>query len=168
MPELQRLAATCNQIATANGFDMPNWDNIVIKLALVGTELHEGRDNVYGLAADPLAEELADAAIRTLGILGSIWGDDWSDRVTGRGAHAVNPFAPIEVLLWPTLGYTFKAMEARRRDDKTEARMCLELALLELFRLSDALVIDLSAQILAKCEKNRTRAHLHGKAYAVG
>lgn len=75
---------------------------------------------------------------------------------------------PIEVLLWAPLGYVFKAMEARRHDDKPETRTCVELALLELYRLADALGFNMTYQITAKCEKNRNRAHLHGKSYAPG
>ena len=165
---LKETAALTNRIAAANGFDHPNWDNIIIKLALAGGELDEARDGAMGVGEDPIEEELADAAIRILSVLDSIWGEDWCDRVTTRHQKKISPFAPIEVLLWPTLGYLFKAMEMRRYDNRAETKTCIELALLEVFRLADALQINLMHAIWLKCEKNKGRPKLHGKGYAVG
>lgn len=181
MADLKEIARECNEIASANGFDRPSWGNVVEKLAFVGTELDEARDGALGNTDDPLSEELADIAIRLLSILEALWGDGWGDRVTNRRPKPINTYAPIEVLLWPTLGYVFKAIEARRHvpevasvDDETLRRsrarvgQWIELALLETWRIADALQVDLFAEIEKKSEKNRNRPYLHGKAYAAG
>lgn len=166
--DIKQIAVVCNEIAEANGFERPSWDNFVAKIAFAITELDEGRDGTLGLASDPLGEELADTAIRVLSVLDAIWGDRWSDRITHRHPKPISAFAAIEVLLWPTLGYLCKAMECRRHDDRLGAETCLGLALLELWRLADALGIDLTEEVTKKCAKNRVRPHLHGKAYAAG
>lgn len=166
--DLKTIAVECSQIAADNGFERATWDNFVAKVAFAIGEVDEGRDGALGLAKDPLAEELADTAIRLLAVLGDIWGDAWGDRVLNRHPKPINMFTPIEVLLWPVVGHLCKAMEARRHDHRSRACQRVELALLELWRLGDALGIDLTDHVLAKCEKNRGRPHLHGKKYAVG
>lgn len=165
---LKDTAEKCDDIAAVNGFDPPSWDNIVVKLALVGTELGEARDGALGFGEGPLNEELADTAIRLLSILHSLWGRDWGDRVTSRKPKNLNTFAPIEVLLWPILGSVFKAIEERRHDSQIRTCQWIELALLETFRLADALSIDLDKEIEIKCNTNKGRGHLHGKSYAGG
>jgi len=166
--DLKQVARECDGIAAANGFERPNWDNLVAKLAFAIAELDEARDGARGHGSDPLAEELADTAIRLLSTIYGIWGDDWGDRVTNRVAKEIDTWTPVEVLLWPILGHICKAIEARRHDARSLACQWIELALLETFRLADALSVDLNTEVLAKCEKNRGRGHLHGKAYAAG
>jgi NTP pyrophosphatase (non-canonical NTP hydrolase) len=166
--DLKQIAKECDDIAAANGFERPDWDNIVAKLAFTITELDEARDGARGQGADPLPEELADVAIRLLSALHGMWGDNWGDRVTHRHPKPIDTWTPVEVLLWPILGNICKAIEARRHDARSRVCQWIELALLETFRLADALGIDLNAEVVAKCEKNRGRGHLHGKAYAAG
>jgi hypothetical protein len=165
---LKQVAKQCDEIAIANGFERPSWDNLVIKLAFAITELDEARDGAHGTGEDPLAEELADTAIRLLSVLVAIWGDDWGDRVTHRHVSLNSAFAHIEVLLWPIVGHICKAMEARRHDNRSRVCQWIELAILETWRLADTLHIDLDTEVLAKCEKNKSRPHLHGKSYVVG
>jgi hypothetical protein len=163
---LHEIAAECDRIAAANGFDQPTWDNLIVKLALAITELNEARDGVVGKGSDPIQEELADCAIRLLSILHAIWPEQWSERpLTG---PVIGTFAPIEVLLWPIVDHVCQAMETRRHDDRADTLVCIEYALKETRRLSVALGIDLTTEILIKCAKNAKRGHLHGKAYAGG
>jgi hypothetical protein len=167
--DLKKVAKEAGEIAAANGFDRPTWDNVVAKLAFAMTELDEAHDGAYGIGdGAPLSEELADTAIRLLAILYGIWGDDWGDRVTNRTPKPINTWVPVEVLLWPALSRICKAIEARRHDQNSRVCQWIELAILELWRLADAMKIDLSAEVLLKCEKNRGRPYLHGKAYAAG
>lgn len=168
MTSLIEIATECNKIAEANGFDRPTWENFVNKIAFAITELDEGRDGALGFAEDPLSEELADTAIRLLSVLDAVWAFEWHDRVTNRTRKQINRFASIETLLWPTLGYLCKAIEAHRYDDRVKAESCVGLAVLEVWRLADAFEIDLMSEVLNKCEKNRGRGHLHGKAHAAG
>ncbi len=168
MTPLQETAKDVDDIAKANGFDPPTWENIPIKLMLVVTELDEARDAVHGVGNDPLAEELADVAIRLLSILHSVWEDKWQDRVTGRSPRACNGFQTVETLLWPILDHVCKAVEAWRHDKKRDTMQRVELALLETFRLADLLYIRLHEEILLKTDKNAERPHLHGKVQTEG
>ncbi len=57
---------------------------------------------------------------------------------------------------------------AGKLDAKGDARVNVEYALLELFRVADTLSIDLLREIDRKCEKNKGRERLHGKINSVG
>lgn len=166
---LHALAQQSSEIAKQNGFDDPTWDTLPMKVMLGVTEIVEAVD---ADEFNALIEELADIALRTLAILHCVWGDSWSaSRIEDRRQYdLLRTFQPLEVLLFPTLRYIARAVEDWRHAigftdiRKTDAKINLELALLELWRLADALKVDLYAACLAKCEKNKTRGHLHGKA----
>lgn len=163
---LHYLAAEADAIAAANGFDTPTWDNLPVKLMLVCTELDEARDYVYGTAADPIEAELADAAIRILSILHSIWGPDWHWRPRSKAAtlRPAARYQPIEYILWRPLAHVCKAVERWRYNHTDDTRGYLELALSELWALALIIGSDLEIEIEMKLAKNRTRAKLHGKA----
>jgi NTP pyrophosphatase (non-canonical NTP hydrolase) len=163
---LHEMAALTADIAEGNGFAAPTWDTLPMKLMLAITELREARDSEDRAA---LAEELADFALRTLAVLNRIWGDDWaSSRIEGRQRTTGSFFYPIEVLLFPMISHLCFAVEDWRKERRVDAKIRIELALLELWRLADRLGIDLETELMKKCEKNRGRGHLHGKVRAEG
>jgi hypothetical protein len=160
---LHKLAKECSEIAKQNGFDDPTWDTLPTKVMLVVTEIVEA---IQASKPEELVEEFADIALRTLAILHCVWGDDWStSRVEERRRHDhVLTFQTRESLLFPVLNHLACAVDDWRHSRKVDAKIRLERALLELWRLADALKVDLYAACVAKCEKNKTRGHLHGKA----
>ena len=162
---MKKTAGLCHDIATANGFDPCTWDNLPIKAMLVITELHEAMDAADGVG-DPLSEELADIAIRLLGMLHGIWGDDWHVRplVTPVG----NNLERIEVIMRPTGRAVSRAVEAWRCNNQVDARGWLEVALRNTRHVAIRVGVNLGDAIYLKCVKNRGRGKLHGKARAEG
>lgn len=168
---LHELAAWIRGVNEANGFDAPTWDTLPVKLMLVVTELNEARDGVRGTGADPLAEELADTAVRLIDILQAVWSGDWTPRgFTDAEQKLVgNPlFRPIEELLWKPLGYVCMAAESWRYNNRDDTRIAIELALRETFALGAAAGYVMFDQVCAKVKRNEQRGYLHGKARADG
>jgi NTP pyrophosphatase (non-canonical NTP hydrolase) len=56
-----------------------------------------------------------------------------------------------------------EAMEAHRKQDKENFDEELADTFIRLFDLCGGLGIDIEAQIMKKCEKNKTRPYKHGK-----
>jgi hypothetical protein len=168
MTTLHALAAECDAVNRANGFDVPTFDNLPGKIAMVFTELNEADDEQdNGEAA--VHEEIADAAVRVLSTLHAVWGEDWADRATHfRHVYCRTAYAPIETLLKPTFKQLCLALEAWRREQRVDARLALEMAVLELYRMSDRMGFDLTAEIRRKVEINRGRGALHGKVRSLG
>lgn len=174
---LYALAEEVFNVARDRGFDAADWDsNFPAKLLLVITELDEAVQWVEGHGKDPVEVELADTAIRLLNTLHSVWGRDWS---AGRVEHRRAPdrmgtFEPLQVTLWPIIRNICGAIECWRRNgtspinDRKEAMICMELALLETFRAADRMGIDLLSEIRRKSTKNAMREKLHGKGRSVG
>lgn len=169
---LHALARELRKVNVGNGFDPPTWETVPAKLMFTVTELDEGMEAIEGSGADPLGEELADAAIRILDILTTLWNDEWADRT--QGLRRENPpsviaaFQPGEVALWRPLRMVCKAVEAWRYDRRDDVRAGLELAVRELFVLAWKLGLDLAPEIAWKVQKNRGRGALHGKARSAG
>lgn len=163
------------QIAAERGFDVADWDeNFVQKLAFVVTELDEAVQWVEGTGKDPIGVELADTAIRLMACLHQIWGKDWSpSRITHRREpRIVGLYEPIEVACWRVVRQLCKAIEAWRKNapgqGKKDAMICVELALLETFRMADRLGINLIAEIENKTSVNKGRPKQHGLGRSVG
>lgn len=169
---LYELAAWIRGVNETNGFDAPTWDTLPLKLMLVVTELNEARDAVRGTGPDPLAEELADTAVRLLDILHAVWAEDWTTRgFTDAEQEALvgNPlFRPVEELLWKPLGYVCMAAESWRYNNRDDTRIAIELALRETFALGCAAGYVMFEQVCRKVRRNMQRGHLHGKARADG
>jgi hypothetical protein len=165
------LAKQTSDVAAANGFDVPTFDNLPTKVAFAMTELFEAADAKDDRTA--FTEELADAVMRILGILYPVWGDDWTaSRVEQRrrpppGAFCA-AFDPVEVLLFAPFRHLCRAVEDWRYNLRGDVKIDLELALLELWRLADSLGLDLDWSIEQKLEKNKGRGHLHGKVRSEG
>lgn len=172
VPDLHVLARELRKVNVSNGFDAVTWESVPAKLMFTVTELDEGMEAIDGTGADPLSEELADAAIRILDILTTLWDDDWSDRTNGlrreNPPSVVAAFQPGEVALWRVLRMICKAVEAWRYDRRDDVRIALELAIRELFVLAWKLGVDLAPEIAWKTQKNRGRGPLHGKAQSAG
>lgn len=164
------LASSCTQIAAANGFNPPSWENLPIKLMLVVTELNEARAYVHGLDSDPLRVELADATIRVLSALNGVWGADWVCRIPGQPStnDLLQRFQPIEVILWKPLARICQAVETWRRDNRPDTCGHLEFALRELWCAAAVVGVDLQKAVIDKCKENRLRPYLHGKTRSEG
>jgi hypothetical protein len=182
-PGLREVAERVHAISREKGFDVPHWDeNFPIKVVLFITELDEAVQFVEGIGKDPVEVELGDTAIRILSTLHAIWGDAWSPgRIETRALpkHVVGRnyalYVPIEVAVWPIIRYLCGAIEQWRKSKpgedgthKREAMICIELALLETFRLADLHGANLREIIEAKAVKNAARPPLHGKGRSVG
>lgn len=166
MMDLHEVANRIRATNDANGFESPDWDRLLTKLMLVVTELDEANAAVYGTGKDPLAEELADTAIRLLDILVAVWGHDWNDR---RGPRFPGTcFQRIEVLLWPILHYVCIAAESWRYNKRNDTRVAIEMAVQGVFGLAAQLDIDFEAEIESKLQRNAQRGHLHGVARTDG
>jgi len=156
-------------VIRASGFDEPTWDNLPQKLVLTYTEVTEAEAAVLGhfIQTDPLAEELADIAIRVTGMLWGIWGDDWSVRAPD-GLGLRNPFQPIEVMLRPIRDYLTHAVEAWRKDRRVDVKVALELVLKETAIVAETCEIDLVAEMEVKRAKNAARPPRHGNKRSDG
>jgi hypothetical protein len=127
------LAKQTSDIAAANGFDAPTFDNLPTKVAFAMTELCEAADAKDDRTA--FTEELVDAVMRILGILYPVWGDDWTaSRVEQRrrpppGVFCV-AFDPVEVLLFAPFRHLCRAVEDWRHNLRGDVKIDLELALL--------------------------------------
>ena len=160
---LHTLATWANEIATAHGFDVPTWENLPIKLMFVVTEIDELHEEIMNIHNGSVSEELADVAIRTLAVLGALWPEQWSqERTTERSIRTHFHDRP-EVLLWPMLHQLRVAIGHWRQDEKRDTMICLELVILEIWRVSDRLGIDLFLAIDDKMRINAGREQLHGK-----
>lgn len=180
---LMEVAARARRISTDKGFDLPNWDtNFPTKTLLVITELDEAVQFIDGHGKDPVEIELADAAIRIMSTLEGIWQGEWSASRVETRIMPVRPdrrvglYAPLQVSVWPIIRNLCKATESWRKsapgDDtsihKTDAKICMELALLETFRLADKIGVNLRSLIDAKCDRNEQRPMFHNKGRSAG
>lgn len=173
--DYHQLARTCEEIAVANGFAPATWEETFPhRVGFAITELDEAQDAAYGRGDDTFGVELADVAIRILATLNGVWGDDWCERINGRysgydretGLPPGTRFKSVEQHLWPLLKWLTRALDCWAKDNQRDAQQCLELCLLDLFRLADRLSIRLIGLIDEKCEVNRKRAERHGKVRA--
>lgn len=170
MTDLHETAALCMKIADDHGFDVCTWENLPTKLMFVVSEIDETFEAMACFDGDvTVGEEMADIAIRTMVILETLW-TGWSiGRITMRqGPRTRNTFEVAEVLLWPMLTYTRKALHHWRNEERSDTQQCLELLLLELWRLSDRLRIDLDGCIQLKMDKNEQRPMRNGKKRSEG
>lgn len=164
---LHELAAEISRVNAANNWDAATLDNLPGKLMMCVTELDESADAAH-VGEGTLGIELADVAIYLLSFLHGAFGQHWHDRITGRHPYKRSAFAPIEVLLWPTLRSMCRAAKAWRKGQDDNTCIALELALLEIWRLADALGFDMLGNITAKVEVNRLRGPLHGHRRSLG
>jgi hypothetical protein len=165
------LAREVRKVNADNGWDPVSWDNVPVKVMMTVTELDEALQGIQGTGADPVNEELADAAIRILDMLQTLWGEEWSDRTMGLPQdppHLVGAFTPGEVALWRPLRLLCHSVEAWRYDKRMDVRVGLELALRELFSLARQLGFCLALEVEWKVQKNQGRGHLHGKVRSAG
>lgn len=154
------IAKVCGLIESGNGFESANKDNLLSKLMLVVSELDEARTFCVDGDGDPLDEELADTAIRLLAILYR-YADSWNFRHSH--ITTMSKWTNIEVQLWEVIRYVVMAVEAWRKDKKTDTVISLELALDRVFQVAGANEINLWDSIFSKCRKNLNRGSLHGK-----
>ena len=152
---LQQWAEYVSRVAAEKGWQATTWENFVQKMAFAIGELDEGVDGGLGVGKDPLEVELADTAIRLLEALHNLF-PNWSPgRVESRHpSQTPSRFQSIEQLLWKPLSKISKAIDCWRKGDRKDAQICVELALLEVFRVADALGIDLMQEIAKKTHVN--------------
>lgn len=162
MTALHETAERAARIIAQNGFQPATWELLPTKIVMAMTEIDEA---AYAQSDDELAEELADVAIRILVMLQDVWGSDWSDRISGR---AVKPRSVAKDMrsfpeaIFPTFSRLCSAVQHWRHERQKDTEQCLELALLDLWRLADQLLIDLDTAVDMKLNKNANRMHLHG------
>lgn len=164
MEFLLELARDAANTARVNGFDKPTWDTLPVKVMFAVTEVVEAIDAAMSFNA--FTEEVADIALRTLAILYDIWGNNWNQgRIEARNYSdkLVLRFQSAESLLFPALKHLALSIEAWRHNNDTDAKIRLELTLLELWRISDVYEFNLLHICRDKIQKNKERGHLHGK-----
>jgi hypothetical protein len=160
---LQALAPEILQLALAKGFTKPDKGNLPSKLLWVVTELVEFCDEPHR-DLDKVGLELADVALRALGILEALRPGEWSNRTpTAEKKLLRDPWQTRPTLVYPILRLTTQAGEAWRKGDDSDALQCVELILLETAMVAKCLGIDLYACVKNKHEYNKTREYLHGK-----
>lgn len=166
------VAKRCAEIAESKGFDRCTWENLLTKLMLVITEIDETCEAMQQTDtrafSDDYGEEMADIAIRMMVMIETLWPDWCVARIQNRRLVRPNPFQIPEVMLWPMIRWARKATEYWRKEQRTDTQQCLELFLLELWRLSDRLNIDLDVHIQVKMTKNSERPILNGKKRTEG
>jgi transcriptional regulator with XRE-family HTH domain len=163
--DLHHIANEAASIAAAKGFDRTTPENAIGKMALIFTELVEVETAEVGC----IGEELADTAIRILTMLSDLCGRGWCSRIATRRARwGRGPHERIEVVLAPCRVELRSAIEAWRKGRDRDVTMHLELMLLEVYRAADRLGVDLTREILAKLDGNRSRPRLHGRTRSLG
>lgn len=167
------IAQKCREIAESKGFDVCTWENLATKLMFVVSEIDETCEAMCELSRldnfDKFTEELADIAIRTMTILETLWPDWSTGRIEQRHPHYFGrSFQRPEVLLWPLIRYARKGLEHWRNDERRDTQQCLELMLLELWRLADTLTVNLDHHIQRKIMKNTGRPMRNGKVRSEG
>jgi hypothetical protein len=167
MPLIKQLAQECVEIAEAKGFDRCTWDNFATKVAFIYTEIDEAIEKLGWKSFEvqsTVGEEFADIALRTLAILQTLWPEWSSSRIENRKLALPRRFEQPAQIFVPVTRYLRMALEAWRRDDQKDAQISLELALLELWKITDAWsTLDLIWYVEAKMKTNRERPPLHGK-----
>lgn len=165
---LHELAAFCEELARAKNWDACSLDNFVGKLGVAFTEIAEADDEAESTTVAAVHEEVADITVRVLAVLHGCWGDQWADRTTFRHGYVRTAFADVFMLLKPAFKAMCVAIQNWRKGDDENARVALEIAVLELYRVSDRMGFDLTAEILRKLEVNKTRPPLHGNRRSLG
>jgi hypothetical protein len=169
MTDLHETASLCAKIADDHGFDVCTWENFPTKIMFVVSEIHETRDEMYRPYREhKVDEEMADIAIRTMVILETLWPGWSTGRITQRRLDTKSVFEKAESLLWPMISYAVKALHHWRNEERTDAGQCLELLLLELWRIADRLKIDLDGSIQLKMDVNEQRPMRNGKKRSEG
>jgi hypothetical protein len=168
MRDLHETASLCARIAEAHGFDACTWENFPTKIVFVVSEIDETREAMAVFGGDTIREEMTDIAIRTMVVLETLWPGWSTGRITQRAIRTQSVFTDAESLLWPMISYAVKALHHWRNEERTDAGQCLELLLLELWRLADRLRIDLDSSIQIKMDKNELRPMRNGKKRSEG
>lgn len=172
MQDIQRvwreLAKQIDQVNRDNGWDLPTYDNLPVKVAMAFTEVVEAQTEATTGDLPAFAEELADIAIRVLHILEAVWSEKWALRVFFVPGSRPVVVQDIERNLWPVLKQLSLALEYWRYDGETDVRICLEQAIREIQKLAWIYDVDLVSEIARKSLKNSKRGHLHGKAKSAG
>lgn len=181
MTGILQLAIEAERVANERGWDACDWDNMPGKTAMVFTEFVEAEQAARAVPSygdiDRFATELADIAIRVIVMLRQLDDSTWKlaefgpgSRIDKRERHArvISRFERVEILLWPALSYLSAALEYWRKDQRSDVCSCLELSVLEIFRLADAVGVDLAEVIEAKTEENAMRPTRHGKKRTLG
>lgn len=166
MMNLHETARSCAKIAREHGFDECTWENFPVKLMLVVSEIKEAVEAMEGMQGHTnfeVGEELADVAIRTLQIVEILWPGWSAERITKRTVQQRTAFSIPQLMVWPMMKYAVEALESWRNEQRGDAQQCLELLLLELWRVSDRMHIDLEGFVQLKMDKNEKRPHLNGK-----
>jgi NTP pyrophosphatase (non-canonical NTP hydrolase) len=166
--DFESVSARINEVNSANGFDLPIWDNLPMKVMLTVTELDEAYDAVKGAGKDPLGEELADVSIRLLSILEAIWPGMLLEHEEWFASNPVPIMTEIASDLWLICSPLCKAVEAWRHEDQQKTLQCILNAIVATYDVAEAYNVNLDDEIEAKIEKNSKRPKLHGKARSDG
>lgn len=161
---LHDLARRAVEEATRRGFHPVEWRTMPTKTMWIVTELDELLQAAQG--DGDMASELADVALRTMGILHVLY-PGWE--VDGEFDLAAEPIdTSLEVLLWPCVRYASRAAQAWRKGEHTLVQCNLQCLLTEVFRLASRLGFQLLAEMERKLVVNSKRPHLHGTVEALG
>lgn len=164
MEVLHDLAALAVQIASRLGFTPVEWKTLPTKVMWVVTELDELVEAVTQPGDVP--SELADIALRTMGILHVLF-PDWSVVIEDKPRRQ-NYKPEIEVVVWPSVRCAARATQAWRKGKRDLVKVHLQSLVVEVFDLSSRLGFDLIEAMERKLETNSRRPHLHGTVEALG
>lgn len=159
----KELGVISAYIQEANGFDAATNETLLAKLMLVITEIDEAIDGIEDVE-NPIAEEVADIAIRLLAIAENFSDGDWHYRSIPK-VEPLNIFSgqTPEELLFPIISMCSKAAEAHRKGKKDDTINYIELAIKETYLFAVKARIDLFKEVIKKSYKNLNRGWLHGK-----
>jgi len=157
---LMALVPEALEVRDLAGWHRTTWDALDRKLACVYAELEELTAALHDGARAQVADELADVALYLLTILGDLCAGDVTQRGVGRLRGS--PHAAPEALVAPVRRYVHRAWRNWRVDERKDATIALELALLETRRLALTLEVSLPDACWAKLQRNRERGERHG------
>lgn len=156
------LVSKLLEVRAHMGWNPASLEKLPTRLMCVISELDEFEEALEAGDREHASEELGDVAsylILTLYDLGGFW--PWRSFVRG-----VPRMVQVGELTRPVRRYVVRSMQAWRRltDEKREkdARIALELALLEVARIAYAFDIDLNNAILCKIGVLWSRAQTNG------
>lgn len=160
---LRELAREAVKVAAATGFVQATWQTLPIKVLWVVTEINEVHDVHY--EPEKCRQEIADVALRTMGILHTVF-PGW--RLREVHLSMVVRATRWADRLWPMIDDAARAGQAWRKGNEksVELRLCNLLG--KCFDLANEHRFDLVLEMERTLDRNRDRPYLHGTLEPLG